>query len=143
MASYPEIERAKADFPYFARNLANIYTSAAYDPPFHNWKCREKQLGPEDLKVKCKRPKNGGQHPYMTEPYGMFATAEGSYVVISRWVAPGPADFVKNWPAKEGEPDFKRELTYDCLNKIFIQKPAARCSSSLSAAVQSFSVTTL
>jgi hypothetical protein len=44
-----------------ARNLANIYTSAAYDPPFHNWKCREKQLGPEDLKVKCKRPKNGGQ----------------------------------------------------------------------------------
>jgi len=44
-----------------ARNLADIYVSAAYDPPFHNWKCREKQLGPEDLKVKCKRPKNGGQ----------------------------------------------------------------------------------
>ena len=44
-----------------ARNLADIYTSAAYDPPFHNWKCREKQLGPEDLKIKCKRPKNGGQ----------------------------------------------------------------------------------
>lgn len=44
-----------------ARNLADIYTSAAYDPPFHSWKCREKQLGPEDLKVKCKRPKNGGQ----------------------------------------------------------------------------------
>ena len=44
-----------------ARNLANIYVSAAYDPPFHNWKCREKQLGPEDLKIKCKRPKNGGQ----------------------------------------------------------------------------------
>jgi hypothetical protein len=44
-----------------ARNLADIYTSAAYDPPFRNWKCREKQLGPEDLKVRCKRPKNGGQ----------------------------------------------------------------------------------
>ena len=44
-----------------ARNLADIYVSAAYDPPFHSWKCREKQLGPEDLKVKCKRPKNGGQ----------------------------------------------------------------------------------
>ena len=44
-----------------ARNLANIYVSAAYDPPFHSWKCREQQLGPEDLKIKCKRPKNGGQ----------------------------------------------------------------------------------
>ena len=44
-----------------ARNLANIYVSAAYDPPFHSWKCREKQLGPEDLKIKCKRAKNGGQ----------------------------------------------------------------------------------
>ena len=44
-----------------ARNLADIYVSAAYDPPFHNWKCREKQLGPEDLKIKCKRPKNGGE----------------------------------------------------------------------------------
>ncbi len=44
-----------------ARNLADIYVSAAYDPPFHNWTCREKQLGPEDLKIKCKRPKNGGQ----------------------------------------------------------------------------------
>ncbi len=44
-----------------ARNLADIYVSAAYDPPFHSWKCRKKQLGPEDLKVKCKRSKNGGQ----------------------------------------------------------------------------------
>ena len=44
-----------------ARNLADIYVSAAYDPPFHDWKCRSKTLGPEDLKIKCKRPKNGGQ----------------------------------------------------------------------------------
>src|SRR3954453_14301828 len=44
-----------------ARNLADVYVSAAYDPPFHSWECREKQLGPEDLKIKCKRPKNGGQ----------------------------------------------------------------------------------
>jgi hypothetical protein len=44
-----------------ARNLADVYVSAAYDPPFHSWKCREQVLGPEDLKIKCKRPKNGGQ----------------------------------------------------------------------------------
>jgi hypothetical protein len=44
-----------------ARNLADDYVSADYDGHFHNWKCHQKQLGPEDLKVKCKRPKNGGQ----------------------------------------------------------------------------------
>jgi hypothetical protein len=44
-----------------ARNLADIYVSAAYDDDFKNWVCNEKVLGAEDVKVKCKRPKNGGQ----------------------------------------------------------------------------------
>ncbi len=43
------------------RNLADEYTSAAYEDDYKHWVCNEKQLGPEDLKVKCKRPKNGGQ----------------------------------------------------------------------------------
>jgi hypothetical protein len=44
-----------------ARNLADVYVSAAYDDDFKNWVCDEKMLGPEDVKIKCKRPKNGGQ----------------------------------------------------------------------------------
>ena len=44
-----------------ARNLADEYTSAAYEDDYKNWVCNEKSLGAEELKVKCKRPKNGGQ----------------------------------------------------------------------------------
>jgi hypothetical protein len=44
-----------------ARNLADEYVSGPYDDDFKGWVCDEKQLGPEDLKVKCKRAKNGGQ----------------------------------------------------------------------------------
>jgi hypothetical protein len=44
-----------------ARKLADVYTSAAYEDDYKGWKCGERQLGPEELKVKCKRPKNGGQ----------------------------------------------------------------------------------
>lgn len=44
-----------------ARNLADVYVSGPYDDDYKGWVCDEKQLGPEDLKVKCERPKNGGQ----------------------------------------------------------------------------------
>jgi hypothetical protein len=44
-----------------ARNLADFYVSGPYEDDYKGWVCDEKQLGPEDLKVKCKRPKNGGQ----------------------------------------------------------------------------------
>jgi opacity protein-like surface antigen len=44
-----------------ARNLADVYVSGGYNDDYKGWVCDEKQLGPEDLKVKCKRPKNGGQ----------------------------------------------------------------------------------
>jgi hypothetical protein len=44
-----------------ARRLADVYVRGSYEDDFKNWVCREKQLGPEELKVKCRRPKNGGQ----------------------------------------------------------------------------------
>jgi hypothetical protein len=44
-----------------ARNLADEYTSAAYEDDYRGWICNERQIGHEELKVKCKRPKNGGQ----------------------------------------------------------------------------------
>ena len=42
-------------------NLADEYISAAYEDEYKNWVCDEKSLGAEELKVKCRRPKNGGQ----------------------------------------------------------------------------------
>jgi len=44
-----------------ARRLADDYVSADWDGEYRNWTCRDKVLGPEELKVKCRRPKNGGQ----------------------------------------------------------------------------------
>jgi hypothetical protein len=44
-----------------ATRLADVYVSADWSGEYRNWTCKDKQLGPEELKVKCKRPKNGGQ----------------------------------------------------------------------------------
>ena len=44
-----------------ARKLADVYVSADWDGEYHHWTCKDKQLGPEEIKVKCTRPKNGGQ----------------------------------------------------------------------------------
>jgi hypothetical protein len=44
-----------------ARNLADVYVSADWDGEYRHWTCKDKQLGPEEQKIKCKRPKNGGQ----------------------------------------------------------------------------------
>jgi hypothetical protein len=44
-----------------ARNLADVYVSADWDGEYRQWTCRDKTLGPEEQRVRCKRPKNGGQ----------------------------------------------------------------------------------
>ncbi len=44
-----------------ATRLADVYVSAGWSGEYRHWTCKDKQLGPEEQKVKCKRPKNGGQ----------------------------------------------------------------------------------
>jgi hypothetical protein len=44
-----------------ARKLADVYVSADWDGEYKGWTCKDKQLGPEELKVKCTRPKHDGQ----------------------------------------------------------------------------------
>ena len=44
-----------------ARNLAEHLRQRRLRPAVSQLEVPREQLGPEDLKIKCKRPKNGGQ----------------------------------------------------------------------------------